>query len=125
MGWYPETTAAPAFLGASTNASGSVTGPTAGQTIASLTTATAGIYIVNWIVGVAGTTASTEARNFELMQGTTSVFTSLNSATSGQYVVQTEVALSCAAGATLSVQAVAAGTSTAIYYAEISAAPVS
>lgn len=102
---------------------GQQTGPTAGQTITSVSLG-AGTWNVAWTVGLGGTTSGTETNNFELVNGTNVVLGSVNSSTSGQNFVQPAVTLTVpAGGGTVAIEAIANGTGTAIYRGQLVATP--
>lgn len=107
----------------SQQATASVTGPGAGATITSIALP-AGIYTVNWLVGLRGTTAAVDGDNFQLVIGATVLAQSISLSASGteqqQQPIQVEVAVG---GQTLSIQAIAAATATAVYRAQLVAVP--
>lgn len=111
--------------GASINANGTVTNPSAGEIITGASAALpAGTYAVSWNVGLGGTTAAADVNNFQLVLGATPVLPSLNASTSGGVFSQLPTTITVpAGGAILSVQAIAQGTSTAVYRAQFTALP--
>jgi hypothetical protein len=110
---------------ASINANGSQNSPAGGQVIASAFLP-AGIYTVSWTVSIGGTTSGTEANNFQLLLGATVIQGSQNGSTTGIVAPQIPVTIVVpAGGATLSVQAIIAGTAASVYRAQFAATPVS
>lgn len=106
----------------SLSASATVTGPGAGATIASIVLP-AGTYLVGWTVGYgAGAVAAAEANNMQLTGPATPV-TAIIPAVANQQVIQQQVTITTP-GTTLAVKAIAAGTATAQYEAEIVATPL-
>lgn len=106
----------------SLSASATVTGPGAGATIASIVLP-AGTYLVGWTVGYgAGAVAAAEANNMQLT-GPAAPVTAIIPAVANQQVIQQQVTITTP-GTTLAVKAIAAGTATAQYEAEIVATPL-
>lgn len=101
---------------------GSATSPAALQTIATITGLPAGNYTVNWTVSLAGTLAAADANNFELTDTNGVVSASINPAIAGEYP-QVASEISIPANATVSIQAIAAGTVGAIYSAQLAIEP--
>lgn len=101
--------------------SGNVTAPGAGATIASLTGLAAGTYQVTWTVGLNGAAAAGDANNFELFDTAGNVIASVNPGAAGEYP-QLGVTLTVAAGATIGVKAIGAGTAGVVYSADIAIA---
>jgi hypothetical protein len=106
----------------SLDAEGTATGPAAGGTIASLVLP-AGTYQISWTVGYgSGVVAAAEQNNMQL----TGIATTLNAiipAVANTVEPQQPVTFTTT-GATIAVKAIAAGTSTAVYEAQIVATPV-
>lgn len=100
--------------------SGVVTGPGAGQVIATVNVPQ-GTYLVTWIVGFAsGATAAAEIDNFQLMQGAVVQEVSSNGNTTSTFYSQpNDLIVVPAAGSVVTVNAVAAGTGTAVYRASL------
>jgi hypothetical protein len=98
--------------------SGNVVAPGAGTTIASLTGLAAGTYKVSWTVGLQGAAAAADANNFELFDTAGNVIASVNPGAAGEYA-QLQVELTVAAGATIGVKAIGAGTAGITYSADI------
>ena len=101
---------------------GSQTSPGATTTIATVTIPTAGTYDITWTVYLNGTLSASDANNFQLLHNASVVMTSLNQAAVGVYPQQTEL-VTCAAGDTITVESIAAGTVGAVYSADLSAIP--
>lgn len=101
---------------------GSVTSPTALQTIVTLTGLAAGTYTVNWTVGLAGTLAAADANNFELLDSAGGVTPSINLAVAGEYQ-QVASEVSIGANGSISIEAIALATVGAIYSAQLSIEP--
>lgn len=103
-------------------AENTVTGPAAGATIASLVLP-AGTWAVSWTVGYgSGAVAAAEQNNMQLT-GPASPLTALVPAVANTEVPQQQVVLTTA-GVTVAVKAIALGTATAVYEAQIVATPV-
>lgn len=97
----------------------SVTGPAANQVIASIFVPP-GPQIINWTVGLGGSTAGIEANNFQLEMNGQVLLMSMNNSNSGNVTVQPAVeVIAPPGGATISINAVVAGTGTAIYRAQL------
>src|SRR5579864_1089526 len=64
---------------------GSVTSPTAGQTICITPGLQAGLYTVNWEVALEGTLAAADADNFAVFMSVTQQQASINDAVAGAY----------------------------------------
>jgi hypothetical protein len=103
---------------------GSVTGPTAGQAITSITIPFSGVWQIGWTVGLGGTTAGADRNNFQLQQGVSVLLTSMNASGTGTQSTEPTVTLPLSAGTVISVNAIGAGTGTAIYSAQLVAVPV-
>lgn len=101
--------------------SGNATAPLAGATIASLTGLAAGTYTVTWTVGLQGAAAAADANNFELFDTAGNVIASVNPGAAGEYP-QLQVNLTVAAGATIGVKAIGAGTAAIVYSADLAIA---
>lgn len=105
----------------SSSAYNTVGGPTAGQTIVSLTLP-GGVYNVQWQVGLGGTTGATENNNFELQLNGVAIETAMSSGGSGSFSTQTPVQVEVPeSGGTISINAIVAGTSTAVYRGNLTA----
>jgi hypothetical protein len=102
--------------------SGLVVAPGAGATIAQLAALPAGEYAVNWTVGLQGAAAAADANNFELFDTAGNVLASVNPGAAGDYP-QAPVTLTVAAGQTIGVKAIGAGTAGVTYSADISIDP--
>lgn len=102
--------------------SGSVVAPGAGATIATTPALAAGTYDVTWTVELQGAAAATDANNFELVNGAGVVLVSVNPGAAGVYQ-QPAVRIVVAAGATVSVKAVGAGTAGVTYTVDLAVTP--
>lgn len=111
-----------AAAGASVNANGGVASPGAGAVITSAALP-AGTYTVSWTVSLGGTLGGGDSNNFALKLGAATVQTSSNPAAAGSYPQVPVVIVVPAGGATLSINAVAAGTAGSFYAGQFSAAP--
>lgn len=101
---------------------GTVTGPAAGATIASVVVP-AGTYAVSWTVGYgAGAVAAAELNNMQLTGGPSNVV-ALIPAVANQQQAQAQVTITTP-GATIAVKAIALGTATAVYEAQLVVTPV-
>jgi len=102
---------------------GTVTGPAAGATIASIVLP-AGTWVISWTVGFgAGAVAAADANNMQL----TGIPTTLNAiipAVANTQQIQQQVTFTTA-GTTIAVKAIGAGTGTANYVAQLVATPTS
>jgi hypothetical protein len=106
----------------SLDAAGQVTGPAANAVIASLVLP-AGTYVVSWQVGYGpGAVAAVENDNMQL-RGVPTPLTALIQPVANVEAAQTPVTFTTA-GTTISVNAIAAGTATAQYEAQMVATPV-
>lgn len=102
--------------------SGSVTSPGAGATIATTGALAAGTYIINWTVGLLGAAAAADANNFQLADTAGNVLASINPGAAGQYPqAQAEVVL--AAGNTVLVKSIGAGTVGVTYEVQLVVQP--
>jgi len=99
--------------------SGSVTSPGANATITSLTGLAAGTYQVTWQVELSGTLAAADANNFALKHNGVIVLQSENLAVAGVYP-QVTAEIVVAAGDSISITSIAAGTVGAVYTAQLS-----
>jgi hypothetical protein len=118
-----QISALPPVTGSSVTADGAVTGPAAGAPIASVSL-TQGQWLVQWRTALGGTTAAAEQDNFGLYLGAALQETSENGSASGTDIQQDPVTVDVpAGGATLVVNAIGAGTGTAVYRAQIEASP--
>ena len=108
----------------SSTATGSSTGPASGAIITQLALKQ-GLYTVSWQLMYGGTTAAAETNNMALdLFGIRGLATAVIPSTAGGPVPQQPVQVSIpAGGATVTVQAVNAGTGTAVYNAQIDATP--
>lgn len=113
MGWSLVSGAAVTAEG-----QGRVVAPAAGATIASVVAAVAGDYLVTWSVELDGAAAAAELNNFNLNNGASAVLVSDNPAAAGTYP-QPGVVITAAAGATIAVKAVGAGTAAIGYSAQV------
>lgn len=104
------------------NVSGSVVAPGAGATIVTTPALAAGTYDVAWTVELQGAAAAADANNFELANGAGVVLVSVNPGAAGVYQ-QPGVRIVVAAGATVSVKAVGAGTAGVTYTADLTVTP--
>lgn len=116
MGWSIVSGAA-----ATTEVQGRVVAPGAGAAIATTGALTAGDYLVTWSVELDGAAAAAELNNFQLLNGAAVVLKSDNPAAAGTYP-QPGVVVTVAAGGTISVQAVGAGSVGIGYSAQITVA---
>lgn len=101
-----------------TQTANSQTGPAAGTTIASVGPLAAGMYQVQWSVGLTGTTAAADADNFTLAVNATTELTSINGSAVGAYP-QPSITVAVPAGGTIAVKATGTATATAVYTAQI------
>jgi len=101
---------------------GSVTSPTAGQTIATITGLAAGTYLAQWQAGLAGTLAAADANNFSLVPSSGPATGSVNLAVAGNYQ-QEPVEVTVNAGGSVKVTAIALGTVGAVYSAQLTLIP--
>lgn len=105
--------------GQAVTAYGTVTGPTTGQQITSLALA-AGVYTIGWELGVGGTTSNSDVNNMALEVAGVTVSQGWMSSGSGNFNQQLAyTAFIPAGGATVSINAIGAGTATAIYRAQL------
>jgi hypothetical protein len=105
---------------------GTATSPGAGAQFCNVTGIPPGLYTVSWTVGLAGTVAAgTDNDNFRLSNVTTSTtyVRSVNPAAVGSYP-QNPVTVLLTATTTLSIEAVAAATTGAIYSGQLVVTPV-
>jgi hypothetical protein len=106
----------------SLSAEGTATGPAAGATISQLVLP-AGTYVIGWTVGYgAGAVAAAEQNNMQLT-GLAANLPAIIPAVASQQVPQQQVTLTTT-GVTIAVKAIAAGTATAVYEAQLTATPV-
>ena len=113
MGWSMVSGAA-----VTAEAQGRVVAPAAGAVIAQVTGLVAGDYLVTWSVELDGAAAAAELNNFNLNNGASAVLVSDNPAAAGTYP-QPGVVVTVAAGGTVSVKAIGAGTVGIGYSAQI------
>lgn len=99
--------------------SGNAVAPAAGATIATVTGVAAGTYTVNWTVGLQGAAAAADANNFNLVDTAGTVIASVNPGAAGEYP-QIAVDLTLAAGNSVSIKAIGAGTAAVTYSADLS-----
>jgi hypothetical protein len=98
---------------------GTVTSPTAGQNICSVSGLPNGSYQLEWTVELSGTlTAGTDNDNFKVAANGADVAQSSNLAVAGTYP-QEPVDFTQETGANVSIQAIAAGTVGAVYQASV------
>lgn len=110
--------------GDSRDITGSVTSPGALATIASLGLS-GGTYQLNWQVEVDGTTAAGDDNNFQLSFTGLSTFPSENGHVPGQPYPQESLTIEApAAGGSIVVQSILAGTVGAVYLAQVTAVPI-
>lgn len=109
--------------GASATTVGSVTSPTAGQTITSQALA-AGTYAVGWSAQLSGTLGAGDANNFALKLAATQLAQSLNAAAAATYPQPSQTVVVPAGGATLAIAAIGAGTVGAVYGAQLTVTPL-
>lgn len=102
---------------------GSVVAPGAGATIVTTPVLSAGTYDVAWTVELVGAAAAADQDNFQLFNGAGAVLVSQNAGAAGVYP-QVAVRVVVAAGATISVKAVGAGTAGVTYNVDLTATPV-
>lgn len=98
--------------------SGSVTSPTAGQTIVTTPALPGGTIQIGWTVSLQGTVAAADANNFEILHNAGVIATSENAGAVGVYP-QLPFEVVTVAGDTISIKAVAAGTVGAVYGATV------
>lgn len=102
--------------------SGSVVAPGVAATIVTTAALPAGTYTVTWSVALQGAAAAGDANNFQLVDTAGQVLVSVNAGAAGEYLqVATEVTV--AAGQTVSVKSVGAGTAGVTYSATLSLDP--
>lgn len=107
----------------SLTAEGSVTGPAAGATIASIVLP-AGTWVIGWTVGYgAGAVAAAEQNNMQLT-GPASPVPAIIPGVANTQQIQQQVVLTTP-GTTIAVKAIAVGTATAVYTAQLVATPTS
>ena len=109
----------PATTGTSTTSSAT---PGAGTTVATQA-ASAGTFLLSWTVTIAAAAAAGDAGNFGLYAGSVLLATSVNPGTIGTYPQQA-VTTYLGAGATVTVQNIAAGSAGAVYSAVLSVTPL-
>lgn len=104
---------------------GSATNPGAGGTVATVTPAVAGVYLINWTVGLEGTVTAADANNMELTVGASIIQVAEFPGVVGEYT-QTQLGpITVPAGSAVKVKAVGAASGvSAIYTADISLVPV-
>lgn len=102
---------------------GNVTAPGAGATIATTGVLAAGTYTIQWTVELDGAPAAADENNFQLFNAAVPVIVSINPAVAGAYP-QPAAQLVVAAGATVSIKAVGAGTAAVGYTADFTLTPV-
>lgn len=110
---------------ASVTAQGSVTSPAATAAITATPAVPAGVYMVNWTVGLAGTLAAGDANNMRLFAAGSPVVNAIDPPVAGTYPQAPVTVVIPAGGGSIGVQAIAAGSVGAIYSAQITATPVS
>jgi hypothetical protein len=107
----------------SSNATGSVTSPAGGATIAQVPLGL-GTYVVTWTVELSGTLGAADANNFQLFQSGTGsnfvVINSVNLAVAGAYAQLSVNITATAAGNFIKVLTIGAGTAGAVYSGVIS-----
>lgn len=104
------------------NVSGNVVAPGAGAAIVTTPALAAGTYVVTWTVGLQGAAAAADSNNFQLFNGAAAVEVSVNPGAAGEYP-QAQAVFTVAAGATVSVKAVGAGTAGVTYSADLNVTP--
>lgn len=120
-GWSLRTTSTQA----SQQTQGQFNAPPAGTTITSILLP-AGEWVVNWVVSFGGTTSATEVNNLALFQGATLINGSENGSTAGVEYPQAQITLSIpAGGATVAIKNTLLATAASVYFAAITATPVS
>jgi hypothetical protein len=105
----------------SLEAEGSVTGPGAGAAIATTGALAAGEYTVQGVISLGGTTAAADGNNFELKVGATVVTVLEIPSASGSQASFGPIVVAVPAATAVTVNAVAAGTGTAVYTAQFNA----
>lgn len=101
---------------ATVQASGALTAPTAGMAVATVTIPTAGLWEVTAFYFLSGTVAAGDANNLQLKQNTTVRLTPLPlPAVANTLPPQLTVVLNCAAADTVTLNAIANGTASAVY----------
>lgn len=98
---------------------GTVTSPGASANIVQITGLPAGTYLINWQVELSGTLAAADANNFELTSSSGAAFQSENPGAAGVYP-QPQAEITVGTGGTLQIIAIAAGTTGAVYSAQLS-----
>lgn len=93
---------------------GSVTSPTAGQTIVTTPALPGGTIQIGWTVSLEGTVSATDANNFEILHNATVIAASVNPGAVGTYPQQSFEVVTVA-GDTILIKAIAAGTVGAVY----------
>ena len=120
-GWSLRTTSTQA----SQNTAGQFNAPPANTTIASILLPQ-GEWVVNWTIAFGGTTSATEQNNVALYQAGVLNSQAENGFTAGTEYPQAPVTLSIpAGGATIAIKNTLAGTAASVYFASITATPVS
>jgi hypothetical protein len=120
-GWSLRTTSTQA----SQNTAGQFNAPPANTTIASILLG-AGEWVINWTVAFGGTPGAGEVNNLTLNQAAALISQSENGSTAGVEYPQAQTTVSIpAGGATIAVKSVLAGTAGSVYFAQITATPVS
>lgn len=102
---------------------GTVTTPTAGQTIVSFGTLPAGEYTVDVLLQIAGTPAAADANNMEITGPPGGPFILLNQGAVGEYP-QEPITFTLTAPTLCVIRAIALATSGAIYSAEVTITPM-
>ncbi|MFL4491559.1 hypothetical protein ACJ6WD_09900 [Streptomyces sp. VTCC 41912] len=110
---------------ATTQASGSPTAPASGTAIATVTIPAAGLYEITAMYFLSGTVAGGDANNVQLRQNATTRLTPLPlPAVANAYPPPVVVVLNCTGSDTVSLNAVAGGTASAVYNATLVARQV-
>lgn len=104
-------------------AEGSAVAPAAGATIVQITNIPAGTYDVTWLVSLQGAAAAADTNNFQLKNGAAQVLVSVNAGAAGAYP-QVGARIVVAAGGTVSVASIGAGTAGVTYLAQMELTPV-
>lgn len=97
---------------------GQVTSPAAGAAIINIAGLAAGTYDITWTVALQGAAAAADANNFKLLANNVTIEGSINPGAAGVYP-QVGARVAIAAGNSVSINAIAAGTVGVIYLAQI------
>lgn len=118
MGWSIASVASD-----SSENQGAVVAPGVGALIVNIAGLPAGDYSVQWTVGLAGAAAAADQDNFNLRNGPTNILASNNPGAAGDYP-QPTVVLTLAAGNSISIHAIGAGTAGVTYTGQLIVTPL-